>query len=74
MEQGGATRTELLARRAQIALAEQGRDLLVGGKGKDDLGLNRDGFKDTLRGGANWDQAGWEEGLDLASGIERRLK
>ncbi len=28
MEQGGATRTELLARRAQIALAEQGRELL----------------------------------------------
>ena len=28
MDQGGATRTELLARRAQIALAEQGRDLL----------------------------------------------
>ena len=28
MEEGGATRTELLARRAQIALAEQGRDLL----------------------------------------------
>ncbi len=28
MDQGGATRTELLALRAQIALAEQGRDLL----------------------------------------------
>ncbi len=28
VEQGGATRTELLARRAQIALAEQGRELL----------------------------------------------
>ncbi|MDH3731315.1 MAG: V-type ATP synthase subunit D [Acidimicrobiia bacterium] len=28
MDEGGATRTELLARRAQIALAEQGRDLL----------------------------------------------
>ncbi len=28
MDQGGATRTELLASRAQIALAERGRDLL----------------------------------------------
>ncbi len=28
MDEGGATRTELLARRSQIALAEQGRDLL----------------------------------------------
>ncbi len=28
MDEGGATRTELLARRAQIALAEHGRDLL----------------------------------------------
>jgi V/A-type H+-transporting ATPase subunit D len=28
VDQGGATRTELLARRAQIGLAEQGRDLL----------------------------------------------
>ncbi len=28
MEQSGATRTELLVRRAQISLAEQGRDLL----------------------------------------------
>ena len=28
MDEGGATRTELLARRAQVALAEHGRDLL----------------------------------------------
>ncbi len=62
MDQGGATRTELLARRAQIALAEQGRDLLQ---------EKREQLMAEFRASAQTVLAG-SDALEAAAGAARR--
>jgi len=49
-----------------------GKDLLDGGSGND-LILARDGHKDIVRGGAGFDRARIDRGLDQVSGVEKIL-